>query len=131
MQTHVKVVGALFIVLSALGILLAVGVGAIFGMAGMAGAAADSEDAALAIPILGITGGLVTLFLLVLSLPGLATGIGLLMFKPWARILGIVLSALQLLGFPVGTAIGIYSLWVLLNKDTERLFAGSLPTPTI
>ena len=131
MQTHVKVVGALFIVFSALGILLAVGVGAIFGMAGMAGAAADSEDAALAIPILGITGGLVTLFLLVLSLPGLATGIGLLMFKPWARILGIVLSALQLLGFPVGTAIGIYSLWVLLNKDTERLFAGSLPTPTI
>jgi hypothetical protein len=131
MQTHVKVVGALFIVLSALGILLAVGVGAIFGMAGMAGAAADSEDAALAIPILGITGGLVTLFLLVLSLPGLATGIGLLLFKPWARILGIVLSALQLLGFPVGTAIGIYSLWVLLNKDTERLFAGSLPTPTI
>jgi hypothetical protein len=131
MQTHVKVVGALFIVLSALGILLAVGVGAIFGMAGMAGAAADSEDAALAIPILGITGGLVTLFLLVLSLPGLATGIGLLMFKPWARILGIVLSALQLLGFPVGTAIGIYSLWVLLNKDTERLFPGSLPTPTI
>ena len=131
MQTHVKVVGALFIVLSALGILLAVGVGAIFGMAGMAGAAADSEDAALAIPILGITGGLVTLFLLVLSLPGLATGIGLLMFKPWARILGIVLSALQLLGFPVGTAIGIYSLWVLLNKDTERLFGGNLPTPTI
>lgn len=131
MQTHVKVVGALYIVLSALGILVAIGVGAIFGMAGMAGAATDGEDAAIALPILGITGGLVTAFLLVFSLPGLATGFGLLMFKPWARILGIVLSALQLLGFPVGTAIGIYSLWVLLNKDTERLFApGTLPTTT-
>lgn len=131
MQTHVKVVGVLFIVLSALGVLLALGVGAIFGMAGMAGAAADSEDAAVALPILGITGGLVTFFLLALSLPGLATGFGLLMFKPWARILGIVLSALQLIGFPVGTAIGIYGLWVLLNKDTERLFSsGGLPTTT-
>ena len=131
MQTHVKVVGVLFIVLSALGVLLALGVGAIFGMAGMAGAAADSEDAAVALPILGITGGLVTFFLLALSLPGLATGFGLLMFKPWARILGIVLSALQLIGFPIGTAIGIYGLWVLLNKDTERLFSsGGVPTTT-
>lgn len=131
MQTHVKVVGALFIVLSALAILVAIGVGAMFGMAGMAGAAADSEEAAVVLPVLGITGGLVTAFLLALSLPGLVTGFGLLMFKPWARILGIVLSALQLLGFPIGTAIGIYSLWVLLNKDTEPLFTGqTLPSRT-
>ncbi len=123
MQTHVKVVGVLFIVLGALGILFALGVGALFGMAGMAGAAADTEDAAIVLPILGLTGGLVTMLLLALSLPGLAAGVGLLVFKPWARILAIVLSALQLVGFPVGTAIGIYSLWVLLNKDTEHLFA--------
>jgi hypothetical protein len=122
MQTHVKVVGVLYIVLSALGLLFALGVGAMFGIAGMAGAAADSEDAALALPVLGLTGGLVTAFLVAFSLPGLITGFGLLAYKSWARILGIVLAALQLLGFPVGTLFGIYALWVLLNKDTERLF---------
>lgn len=122
MQTHVKVVGVLYIVLSALGLLFALGVGAMFGIAGMAGAAADSEDAALALPILGVTGGLVTAFLVGVLLPGLITGFGLLAYKSWARILGIVLAALQLLGFPIGTLFGIYALWVLLNKDTERLF---------
>lgn len=121
MQTHVKVVGVLYIVLGALGLLFALGIGAMFGIAGVAGAAADSEDA-LALPILGLTGGLVTTFLVVLSLPGIIAGFGLLAYKSWARILAIVLSALQLLGFPFGTIIGIYALWVLLNKDTERLF---------
>ena len=122
MQTHVKVVGVLYIVLSALGLLVALGVGAMFGIAGIAGAAADSEDA-IALPILGLTGGLVTTFLVALALPGLIAGFGLLAYKSWARILAIVLSALQLLGFPFGTIFGIYALWVLLNKDTERLFA--------
>lgn len=123
MQTHVKVVGVLYIVLSALGLLVALGIGAMFGIAGMAGAAADSEDAAIALPIIGLTGGLVTALLVALALPGLVTGFGLLANKSWARILGIVLAALQLLGFPVGTIFGIYALWVLLNKDTERLFS--------
>jgi hypothetical protein len=123
MQTHVKVLGVLFIVVSALGVLTAIGIGAMFGIAGMAGAAADGEDAALALPILGLTGGLVTIILLTLSLPGLITGFGLLAYKSWARILGIVLAAINLLGFPIGTLLGIYGLWVLLNKDTERLFA--------
>lgn len=125
MQTHVKVVGVLYIVLSALGVLAAVGIGAIFGIAGIAGAAADAEDAAVALPIIGITGGLLTAFLLALSLPGLIAGFGLLAYKSWARILGIVLAALQLLNFPFGTLVGIYALWVLLNRETERLFSGT------
>ena len=60
--------------------------------------------------------------LLALSLPGLIAGIGLLKFKSWARILGIVLCAICLIGIPFGTIFGVYGLWVLLTKDTERLF---------
>jgi hypothetical protein len=66
-------------------------------------------------------------FLLIVSLPGLITGFGLLSYKPWARIVGIVLAVLQLLHFPLGTVFGIYALWVLLNNETERMFAGSPP----
>ncbi len=52
-------------------------------------------------------------------------------YKPWSRVLGIVLSVLNLLNFPIGTVLGIYGLWVLLNKDTERLFTRTGLTPTV
>jgi hypothetical protein len=57
-----------------------------------------------------------------LSLPGLIAGLGLLQLKSWARILGIVLCAINLINIPFGTIFGIYGLWVLLSKETERLF---------
>jgi hypothetical protein len=126
MQTHVKVVGALYVALSAFGVLTALFLMiSLGGAAGIVGAAADSEEAALAIPIIGIAGTALVTLLLVISLPGLIAGWGLLTFKPWARILAIVLAALQLINIPFGTALGIYALWVLLHKDTERLFDAS------
>ena len=131
MSTHVKVLGVLFIAVSAFGVLAAlVLMVALGGAAGLVGAAADPEEAALALPIIGLTGTALIGMLLVLSLPGLITGFGLLAFRPWARILGIVLAILQLVNVPIGTVLGIYALWVLLNKDTERLFAGALPPAT-
>ena len=51
---------------------------------------------------------------------GAAAGVGLLKFEPWARILTIVLAVLSLLSFPFGTALGIYSMWVLLPSESER-----------
>jgi hypothetical protein len=62
---------------------------------------------------------------MLLSLPGLIAGIGLVKFRPWARILGIVISALDLLSVPFGTALGVYGLWVLLSTETEALFRQS------
>jgi hypothetical protein len=123
MQTHVKVVAVGFIVLGALGVLAALMLMLIFGgAAGIVGAAADEPEAAIAIPIIGMTGTLLTVILFAVSVPGLVTGFGLLSWKPWARILAIVLCAINLINIPFGTILGIYGLWVLLNKDTERLF---------
>jgi hypothetical protein len=44
--------------------------------------------------------------------------------QPWARILGIVLAFLSLLRFPFGTALGIYTLWVLLPETSAREYDG-------
>jgi hypothetical protein len=74
-----------------------------------------------------MAGTALVVFLLAISLPGLITGIGLLKFQPWARIVGIVLAAINLINIPLGTILGAYGLWVLLNKETERLFAGTPP----
>jgi hypothetical protein len=121
MSTHVRVLGGLFMVFSAFGLLaaLVVGIG-IGGAAGIVGATGDADP--LVIPILGIAGSIAIIVLLALSLPGLIAGIGLLTFQSWARILGIVLCAICLIGIPFGTIFGVYGLWVLLTKDTERLF---------
>jgi hypothetical protein len=126
MDTHVRVLGVLNIAIGVIGLIVAalitIGVG---GAAGIISVSAEPEDAAMAIPILSIVGVSVVAVAFTLSLPSIVTGIGLLYFKPWARILGIVLSAIALLGFPWVTILGIYGLWVLFSKDTERLFGAT------
>ncbi len=128
METHVKVLGVLYIVLSALGTLAALVVILIFSAAGAAAAAgASGGDAAVALPIIAALGGVIATFLLIVSLPGFVAGFGLLIYKPWARILTIVLSVLHLFNVPFGTFVGAYGLWVMLSEEGARLFA---PTPT-
>jgi hypothetical protein len=129
METHVKVLGVLHIVLGALWVLLALMLTLAFGSAvGIVGAAADGEEAAIAIPIIGVTGFSLVIFILALAIPGIVVGVGLLKFRPWARIVGIVLSAINLINIPIGTVVGIYGLWVLLTKETERLFGAAPPS---
>ena len=130
MRDHVKILGILHIVFGSLGIVGAVIVLLIFGgIAGIIGVSADTNDSdrATGMAVMGGIGLLVFIIILVLSIPSLVAGIGLLKYKPWARMLTIVLSALDLLHVPVGTALGIYGLWVLLNQQTEALFRGSPP----
>jgi hypothetical protein len=123
-ETHVKVLAILHIVFSALIIALALIILLATGaVTSIVGAAADPADARLAIPFIRIGGFAAALFFLALGIPGLVVGIGLLKRRPWARVLGIVISALDLTHIPVGTALGLYGLWVLFNRETERLFA--------
>ena len=51
---------------------------------------------------------------------GLVAGWGLMERHSWARMLAIVLAFLSLIHFPFGTAIGIYTLWVLLPAASEQ-----------
>ncbi len=127
LETHVKVLAVIFIVFSAVGVLAAFLLAAIFGVAGLATVAgAVGYDPGIAMPILGLAGTVLVCFLLTLSLPGLVAGIGLLTFRPWARVLTIVLSALNLVNVPFGTAIGVYGLYVLLSEEGTRLFTPPL-----
>lgn len=124
MKQHVSILGILYIVFGCLGLLGALAFLALFGgAAGIAGLVSHEEpDAAVAVPILGGMGVVVAVIIAVLSLPGLLIGIGLTKFRRWGRVGGVVLSALNLLNFPFGTAIGAYGLWVLLSKESEPLF---------
>jgi len=123
MSTHVKVLGILHIIFGFCGLLVGLFVLVVMGgIAGFVSMADRSGDAFVAVPILGTIGMIVFIVAALLSLPGIIAGFGLLAHKPWARVLTIVLSALELLHVPFGTILGVYGLWVLLSAGTEQLF---------
>jgi hypothetical protein len=116
MRTHIQIVAWLYIATGILGILLALLVAGIIAGGGWI----SGDDTAIHVTtIVSIfVGGLVVL----VSVPGIVAGIGLLSFKSWARVLTIILSVLNLPGFPIGTLLGIYSLWALLDSESSLLF---------
>jgi zinc ribbon protein len=59
-------------------------------------------------------------FLLLTGAIGVAAGWGLLERQAWARPLAMVLGVLGLFHFPLGTALGVYTLWVLWPESSER-----------
>ncbi len=61
-------------------------------------------------PLFSVLGVLV----LVKALVGFAASWGLLERQPWARPLTLVLGFVSLFNIPLGTALGIYTIWVLL-----------------
>jgi hypothetical protein len=50
------------------------------------------------------------------------TGVSLRAHKAWARLAGLALAVLNLFVLPVGTALAVYTFWVLLSNETRRLF---------
>jgi hypothetical protein len=121
MESHVRVLGWLNVIFGGLGVLISfailggiVAVSSVFGIGG--------EEALLPIHIIAIVGGIITLITLLLSLPAILVGYGLLNLRPWARILGLVMGGLSLFHVPIGTALALYTFWVLLKPETEALF---------
>jgi hypothetical protein len=131
METHLKVVAVLHMAFGAIGLVTAaILMLLVGGAAGIVGASGE-PDAVAAVPIIGIAGTFVVMVVGVLSLPSLVVGVGLWKRMGWARVGGIVLSILLLFGFPFATILGVYGLWVLFSKDTERLFYSGAPTVVI
>jgi hypothetical protein len=116
MEKHLTAVAALHVGLSILGALIGI---FIFVLLTGIGAITQEKEAFLILSTIG-TG--VGVLLMVLSVPGIIGGLGLFKRKEWARILVLILSAIELLNIPFGTALGIYSIWVLVQQDTIRLF---------
>ena len=52
---------------------------------------------------------------------GLA-GITLFSYKQWSRVFVIAISVLNCLNIPIGTGIGIYSIWALMQQEVQELF---------
>jgi len=124
MDTHIKVLGWLHLVVGGIACLSTLGLGLLFfGMGALGGAAAlsegDAESAIAAFGILGTIGVMVAGCAAIVSLPGMVAGWGLLTRAKWAPILAIVVSLFHVLNFPFGTALAVYTFWVCLSKEGQ------------
>lgn len=123
MQTHVKVLAWIHLIFGALGCVAGLIVFAIFSfIGGQVPFSSIHRDPFLPpIGFLGL-GTLLAGFCLLFSLPGVLAGYGLLNYRPWARILTLILCFLNLLNIPLGTVLGAYGLWVLLSSEGQQFY---------
>lgn len=107
MRNHVKILGWLYIVLGALNLLIGL---ALFGF--LSGIGVLSGDIQ-AFGVMTLIGGFTGVIMLVVALPNLVCGLGLLRdWGGWVVVLAVILGLFNLATFPVGTAIALYTFWV-------------------
>jgi hypothetical protein len=117
LRLHILIVAGLLIATNSLLVLAGLGLFAL--LAAAVGLSRDAE-AALILPIVAAA---IPALLIILAVPGLTAGLGLLARKSWARILAIVAAVLGLPSFPIGTIIGIYAIFVLMQDAAAGYFA--------
>lgn len=117
MRTHIKVVGIVNLLYSAIGILAAAGVL----LGGIFSSLATLNPIVLIVGT--VTSALIALVIGAISVFGLVAGFALLNHQSWARSVMLFVSVLRLFRWPWGTLFGGYSIWVLMHDETRQLFA--------
>jgi hypothetical protein len=125
MSKHVTVVGIARLGLAALGVVLAAMI--YFGSRWMLGFPDVIEDR-MAVSVLTTMSDAAVVFIAIGCLLSLIAGLGILAHQGWARYLTMILSIFDLFNIPVGTALALYTLWVLMQDDVVSAFGGPLPT---
>lgn len=115
MDRHVKILGTLNMLYGVVGALAAIIV--LIQQGGFAGVYASfNED------IIGLAAVILIAFQLLIAGPCILAGFYIRKLQDWARVLLIMVSAINVLNFPFGTIIGAYGLWVLMTPETDPLF---------
>jgi Ni,Fe-hydrogenase I cytochrome b subunit len=121
MEKHINVVAALHIGFSILGIIIG---GIVFVVLYFVRDISGDPDAEM---VLTIIANVMVIFVIIFSLPGIIAGIGLFKRKEWARILTLIISVLDLFNIPFGTAVGVYSIWALVQPEVVAQFKNTEP----
>jgi hypothetical protein len=124
MKNHIQVVAILHIALGVMSLVAAI---ILFSIIGLAGGIVISQGEEAAAGILGIIAIVLGGFLAITGLPGIIGGWALLTGRNWGRILVIILAVLGLFNFPIGTAVGAYTLWVLLQDPAKASIPPVMP----
>ncbi|HLF35162.1 MAG TPA: hypothetical protein VI583_13050 [Cyclobacteriaceae bacterium] len=122
-KTHQKILGALIIAYSAMNIFAALSL-----IAAMNIIYAFLDEPEI-VDFIAILSKMIGIVLLVVSVPALVTGIGILKEKEWSKPFSLIIGIVYLVFFPVGTIIGIYTIWLSTQtviKEKEPVMATDL-----
>jgi len=125
MERHINIVAALHVGFSILGIIIA---GIVFTVLYFVRDISGDPDAEM---VLTIIANVMVILVVILSLPGIIAGIGLFKRKEWARILTLIISVIDLFNIPIGTAVGVYSIWALVQPEVMAEFNHTQPANPI
>ena len=116
MEKHVTILGWLYVGMSALLVAIAI---ITFFFVVLGGALSGDPEA---VAVTGIVGFGIAAVMMLFAIPGFFAGYGLLKQKSWARPLSFILAVLNVFSFPVGTAVSVYTFWVLMQDEVVALF---------
>jgi hypothetical protein len=116
-QKHITVLGVLYIGFSLISLATAV---SLFILLSGIGLAVDDQ---IALRVLLTVGTVLLCVLSITAIPSLIAGIGLLARRQWGRILALILAVFKLFNIPIGTAVGFYAFWVLLQDEADPTFS--------
>jgi hypothetical protein len=111
LEGHLRLLGILWIAISAVHLLPGFILGAVF---------SSPDFPPEAPPFIHPLMSAIASMLILLGLAGICAGVGLLHRARWARGLALVVGCISLLEMPFGTALGVYTLWVLLPAQSEE-----------
>jgi len=118
-QSHLQLLGILWLAISAFntigGVVLYILANTLFAHLHEMGAPPEAPIGFLR-PLLSV----IAVFVLAKAAVGFMAGWGLMHREPWARVIALVLGFLSLFNIPFGTAVGVYTLWVLLPAQSQR-----------
>jgi hypothetical protein len=116
MDQHRKVLGVLYLVFGAL---WAIGALVLLGL--FVGGVIHPDDAEerLAFRTMGVA---LVMLLAVLAAIGISGGVGMLKRRAWAKVPVLIAGLASLFHFPIGTILGIYTLWFWFQPNVTQLF---------
>jgi hypothetical protein len=125
MESHLRFLAILYILVGVIGGIAALLV--LVFMGGFGGITLYAERSDLVsgplVQVLRFFGIFLTSLMLLLAVPSVLAGMGILKFRSWGRPLAMVVSVLQLANIPLGTILALYSFWVLMSPESEPLFS--------
>jgi hypothetical protein len=138
MEKHVQLVGILNIVYRSLALIgsivlffIAAGFATFIDMLVRWGSIRPDEIPVDLLEIVPAILVVIGILMFLVSTIGIIAAVGVLKKKEWGRVLMLVVSFFNLLRIPLGTILGVYSIWVLLNNEAIKLFNPAAPAPPV
>ena len=125
MESHKRILGILYVVSGTLQMVVVFGLSMFIStILALVAHEIDPDEAAILQLVTRIFQFLPGLVIVFFSIPTIIAGIGLLYKQKWALVLALILGCFKLFSFPIGTALGIYTIWVYVEQSKQSKEAG-------